>query len=255
MGGHDARLVRLSASRLYGDGQPIWDPEDRWNQHKRAEIDRFCRGFRDKLAAADRVLDAGCGNEPYDWLPVQTVSLDRFWRQVEGRPQGVVGDLRQLPFADGAFTFAVCVASVLNYVDPIAAIAELARVVEVRGRLLLHFETSTSFEHIGEEHWGRPATRIDTINAGRPDSIWVYQPAFIFRALEAVGFRIRLKRRFHIVSAAGLRLGLSQQAAARWALADRLATPLGAFADDVILLAERRAAGGGGAADGRRRAR
>lgn len=63
----DEALVRGSAARLYGDGQRIWDPADRWNTHKRAEIDRFAATVAPPLLArSGTVLDAGCGSEPYD---------------------------------------------------------------------------------------------------------------------------------------------------------------------------------------------
>jgi SAM-dependent methyltransferase len=238
--GDDRRLVESSASRLYGDGQAIWDSNDRWNAHKRAEIDRFCRAHSAELAASHLVLDAGCGSQAYDWLPPQTISLDRFWKQAVARRYPVAADLRALPFADGTFEAVICVASVLNYVDAIAAIAELARVSAPGGRLLIHFETSTSFEHLGGRRWGDPAVRLQTINGGKPDSIWIYRPSFLLRAMEAAGLRVLRVHRFHILSALGLRLGLPQQLAAPLAGLDLLAGSLGSFSDDLILLAERR---------------
>ena len=46
----DGLLVRESAERMYGDGQAIWDPQDRWNAYKQASKDRpgflpFCPEF------------------------------------------------------------------------------------------------------------------------------------------------------------------------------------------------------------------
>jgi ubiquinone/menaquinone biosynthesis C-methylase UbiE len=81
-----------------------------------------------------RVLDAGCGagalSERLAGLGARVAGLD-----LRGGP--VRGDLRRLPFRDGAFDLAVC-ALVLHYLrDPAAAVAELARVLRAGGRLIL----------------------------------------------------------------------------------------------------------------------
>jgi len=236
----DKRLVRDSAARLYDQGQPIWHTRDRWNRHKRASIDRFARRHAvGRLESAKTILDAGAGSEPYAWLPPTTIALDRFSRQVAGRPRGVAEDLERLPFANASINFVVCVASVLNYVSAAEAISELARVTAPNGHMLLHFETSTSFEHFGRTRWNSAVARLETINAGRPDTIWIYSPAYIRTLVEASGFRIRKSGAFHILSALGLRLGIAQQEAAIAGRLDTVLAPLSRFADDVILLAER----------------
>jgi len=237
----DAELVRRSAARLYGAGQRIWDPGDRWNSHKRKSIEDFARAAATRLVdAADRILDAGCGCEPYEWLPGRTISLDRFWMQLRGRSRPVAGDLGALPLQDASMDLVVCIASVLNYVSAAEAISEIARVTRPGGHLLLHFETSTSFEQFGHRRWGDSVVRIDTINGGHEDTLWIYRPSYVASLLSAVGFQIQRERRFHILSALGLRLGLSQHRASPLSALDRVLAPLGAFADDVILLCERR---------------
>jgi SAM-dependent methyltransferase len=246
----EAALVGGSAARLYGSGQPIWDPSDRWNSRKRRAIDQFARRFASRaLESATNILDAGCGSQSYDWIPAQTVSLDRFWAQARVRPNAVTGDLHRLPFKDGAFDFVVCVASVLNYVSALEAIAEIARVTRPGGHLLLHFETSTSFEQVGRARWGDPSVCIVTVNGGHEDTLWIYRPSYVISALRASGFHVERQRRFHILSALGLGLGFSQQSSAPLAALDAIARPLGEFADDVILLAERRAGADVGVGD------
>jgi SAM-dependent methyltransferase len=252
----DDELVRSSAARLYGEGQPIWDPSDRWNVYKRAKIDQFAREYATKhLGVAGIVLDAGCGSEPYEWLPDHTISLDRFWPQARGRTWPVAADLTQLPFRSASIGFIVCVASVLNYVSAAEALAELGRVTKPGGSLLLHFETSTSLEQLARARWGAPVVRLATMNNGREDTLWIYRPSYIRRLLNAAGFQVRRERRFHILSALGLRLGFDQQKAARLAAFDRLLPWAGDLADDIILIAEKRASTPGEAAGGRRKRR
>lgn len=238
--GDDELVVRDAATRLYGDGQPIWDPKDRWNNYKRASISAFCsRHASHLLSKAETILDAGCGSETYPWMPERSICLDRHFLQARARSNGVVGDLSSLPFESGAFDFIVCVASVLNYVSAIEAISEVSRVLRPGGHLVLHYETSTSFEHILKSTWGMPVARTETINAGRPDTLWVYRPSYIASILRGARFQDQKVQRFHIASALGLRIGLSQQVSARFSVLDPFVQRLGMFADDVIILAEK----------------
>lgn len=236
----DHEVIKASAEQLYGSGQPIWHPGDAWNQRVRLEIDRFGRRHAAPLLRRARtVLDVGCGSEPYEWLPPDRVSVDRFEGQLRGAPNGVVADIEALPFGDCEFEFVVSVGAVINYASAAEAIRELARVTKVGGGLLLQFETSTSFEHAMTGRRGSSALRVQTANAGRPETLWVYNPEYVCRLLSRGGFHIRCTRRFHILSALGLRLGLSHQRAARLSALDGGFGWLGSFADNIILLAER----------------
>ena len=238
----DELFVRAAADRLYGNGQPIWDSADRWNAYKRYAICDFSVRNASKLIdRAPNILDAGCGSERYNWIPDRAICLDRYFAQVYDRSCPIVGDICCLPFDSCSIDFVVCVASVLNYVSAVEAISEFSRVLRPGGHLLLHYETSTSFEHLLKREWGASAVRTDTINSGRPDTIWVYRPSFINKALSKMNFEPKKQTRFHIASAMSLRLGFNQQVSARLAAFDPLIRIFGMFADDVIILAERHA--------------
>ncbi|HEX8585470.1 MAG TPA: methyltransferase domain-containing protein [Allosphingosinicella sp.] len=236
----DAELIEASAEGLYGAGQAIWDPSDRWNRHKRNEIDTFGRRWAAPLMnEAGTVLDVGCGSEPYAWLPAGRISVDRFAAQVAHLPNAVAASIERLPLRDQSVDFTVCVGSVLNYASAAEAVAEIGRISKPGAWLLLHFESSTSFEHVLTSRWRSPVVRLETLNGGRSDTIWVYRPAYVFDLLGGAGFRLRRQHRFHIVSTLALRASLSQQLAAPLAKLERLLPWLRTFADDVILLAER----------------
>jgi SAM-dependent methyltransferase len=119
------------------------------------------RILRAELAALDlpgdgRVLDAGCGGG-------QTLDLLRAY----GRPTGVdpdeesvelararghdvaVAALPELPFADQTFAAATCLDVLEHLDDDEAALAELARVVEFGGALLV---TVPAFEALWSSH-------------------------------------------------------------------------------------------------------
>ena len=87
------------------------------------------------------VLDAGCGGGGYvDWLArrgLVATGVDRFPMFLEhARQRGfqgefALGDITALPLPDKHFTTTVCM-DVLEHVDDVAAVAELARVTQKR---------------------------------------------------------------------------------------------------------------------------
>lgn len=95
--------------------------------------------LRDGPALQGRVLDLGCGNQPYrPFLPpeVEYVSLDYPPTQAALNPRvrpEVYGDARTLPFADQSFDAALCF-QVLEHVDrPQEVIREIGRVLKPGG--------------------------------------------------------------------------------------------------------------------------
>lgn len=240
MGPDGPEDVRRSAEQLYGEGQPIWDPNDHWNARKVREIDRFCARHLPGLVRRNaRVLNAGSGSHTYPWMPTEAVFVDKFAAQIRGRQNAVVADIERLPFEDGTFDLVICVGSVLNYASAIEALTELARVMAAGARLVLHFETSSSLEHLFTARWRAPVALLRTINSGRPDTIWVYSQAFVRRNLRRLGLEIERQHAFHICSSALLRLGLPQRIAAYAQMLDGIVRPLPSLADDIILIARK----------------
>jgi SAM-dependent methyltransferase len=186
-----------------------------------------------------QLLNAGAGSSNYDWITDQTVHLDRFLGQLGARPRGVVGDIMRLPFPNEAFFGVACVGSALNYVSALEAISEIARVTTPGGLLLLHFESSRSWEHVGTSRWGKDVALFRTANGELAESIWLYSPEFIVRTLNRYGFSIASRQSFHVASSAMLRLGFSQGFSSRFANADRYLRLLHKFGDDIILVARK----------------
>lgn len=233
-------IVALSASRMYADGQQIWPAHDRWHSHVRQQIDQFVQKHcLTLLREAHAVLDVGCGKDGYSWLPPHTIGLDKFFEQVAGNERAVVGDIEMLPFAADYFDVVLCVGSVINYVSALEAVSELARVLSKRGRLVLHFESSSSFELIAKPSWNALTYMHSCENSLRDDHIWVYAPRLIRKALAMSGLRIIAQGHFHIIPALLVRFGLNQNSAAKLAKVDPLFQWLSPFADNVILLAEK----------------
>lgn len=231
----EREAVRLAAEKRYASGADIWASEDRWNAHKRAGIERICRSELGDIDSNARVLNAGAGSHRYSWMPAQAINLDRFAAQAANLPNAVVGDLEALPFPDGEFDLIVCVGPVINYTSAMESITELCRVLRTGGRLILHYETSNSAEHLFTRRWRAPVAVLPTLNNGEADTVWVYSNAFVERALRRNQIEIMRRHAFHIASSALLRLGFSFDAAARAAAFDRMMKPFRFLADDVII--------------------
>jgi SAM-dependent methyltransferase len=97
-------------------------------------------------AQPKRILEVGCGwGELAEWLGRETgaevVAVDLSTRMVElARERGVkahVGDVQELPFADGEFDVAVAAWMLYHVPDLDRGIAELARVLRPGGRLVV----------------------------------------------------------------------------------------------------------------------
>jgi ubiquinone/menaquinone biosynthesis C-methylase UbiE len=138
---------------------------DRWaRSYERDRRSRFnARTQGEALAAltlepGDRFLDVGCGTgaavRAAAGVAERAVGVDlspemiRRARELAGagsRTEFVVGDSERLPFPAGAFTAVLCTASFHHYPDPERAVAEMARVLDPDGRLVLADGTADSW--------------------------------------------------------------------------------------------------------------
>ena len=236
-----SRIIRRSARRLYGTIHTDWPPlEDGWNDYKFSRIEEFVVDTGSHLLpSSSNILDAGCGIGVYEWMPSRAVNLDLCFTQIHGRPNAVVADLEHLPFRDETFDLIFCIGSVFNYVSALECLNELARVITVSGHLYLHFETSSSFEHVFKRSWNAPAFLNKTVNASRSDYVWIYSLSYIFQILNVLGFKIVQISHFHILSTLFVKFGMPQKMAYKLARLDRIIPWLRFFADDVIILAEK----------------
>lgn len=99
---------------------------------------RLNRPLADALARVrGRILDVAAGSGALGPLLRETVALDISSGQLAHNPTAlrVRGDAERLPFCDGAFAAAGCAFGINHFPDPVAAIAEMARVAPVVGLL------------------------------------------------------------------------------------------------------------------------
>jgi SAM-dependent methyltransferase len=93
------------------------------------------------VAPGSRLLDAGAGEGPYRprFAHVRYVALDDRRGDAEWDYRGLdaVGDLRHIPFRDGAFDAVLCTETLEHLTDPQDVVREIARVLRSGGRLFL----------------------------------------------------------------------------------------------------------------------
>jgi SAM-dependent methyltransferase len=94
---------------------------------------RDCRSY-----ARGRLLDIGCGNQPYRELFApfvrEYIGVDR---DARGSQPDVIGDARHLPFRADAFDTVLMIQVLEHVPDPLAALHEVRRVLAPGGRLIL----------------------------------------------------------------------------------------------------------------------
>jgi 2-polyprenyl-3-methyl-5-hydroxy-6-metoxy-1,4-benzoquinol methylase len=83
-----------------------------------------------------RVLDAGCGDRPYDELLSGAAEIVGF--DVPGNPRADLhGRIDAIPIEDSSFDVVACLQVLEHVPDPAAAVRELRRVAKPGGRVLL----------------------------------------------------------------------------------------------------------------------
>ncbi|HEY3528567.1 MAG TPA: class I SAM-dependent methyltransferase [Nocardioides sp.] len=119
----------------HGGSPSIRNPDYWWY---RARSDMLRTALEPYVGSAERLLDVGSADGPsVGWLRAsQKVSLDLDGRGLQA-PSGVCGSVLALPFADGSFDV-VSAFDVVEHCEPEdVALAELRRVLQPQGRLLL----------------------------------------------------------------------------------------------------------------------
>ena len=119
----------------------------------------------DWLAAQElagmRVLDAGCGNRPYETVlrGADVVGFD-----VPGNPHADLhGSIDAIPVEDATFDVVLCLQVLEHVPDPSAAVRELRRVVRPGGRVLLSTHGVYPFHPNPDDLWRWTHTGLERL--------------------------------------------------------------------------------------------
>jgi SAM-dependent methyltransferase len=103
----------------------------------RPHIAAFLRRAAASLPAGARVLDAGAGTSPYRKLFTGFAYTSTDWANTphpEGRQADVIAPIDDLPLESESFDCVICTEVIEHVTDPVAALAELRRVLVPGGR-------------------------------------------------------------------------------------------------------------------------
>jgi SAM-dependent methyltransferase len=96
---------------------------------------------RDQLQAADRVLDVGCGTQPYRPLfggrPYTGIDVEASGRTAENKKPDVFFDGLNIPFQASEFGLVLCIEVLEHAIEPAHLLAEMFRVLRPGGQLVL----------------------------------------------------------------------------------------------------------------------
>ena len=107
----------------------LWQKLGFTNKMTRERLARFVA----RCASDAKTLDIGCGGAPYAKYFPNRVGFDH----AAGPDVDVVGDAHHLPFQDGEFERILCTEVLEHLLDPAKAIAEMRRVLQPGGMLIL----------------------------------------------------------------------------------------------------------------------
>jgi SAM-dependent methyltransferase len=107
-----------------------------------------------------RVLDAGCGDRPYEVLLVGAAEIVGF--DVPGNPHADLhGSIEAIPVEDATFDLVFCLQVLEHVPNPAAAVRELHRVVRPGGRVLLSTHGVYPFHPNPDDLWRWTHTGLD----------------------------------------------------------------------------------------------
>lgn len=192
-----SNLDQKKIKDFYNNVEDVWWLGDPWHNHSKQVIANYIakqRFFRDSS-----VLNAGSAGNTYDIDCRVMHHVDIADEKIKHLDNAIVSSIEKMPYEDNFFDNILCVGSVLNYCDAIAAISELARVLKPKGNLILEFESSWGFEYLGKKQYKDNASIITTEYIEKEHIQWLYAPNYIYRIIQSCGFTIVETKSFHII--------------------------------------------------------
>lgn len=224
------KIDEAKIADFYNHADNVWE-QDAWYDYTTYMIQHMIQ--KANIPSEDYILNAGSGGSTYG-LENKMNHLDIANDKISQFPLHTVSSIEDTPFIDATFETAICVGSVLNYCNATETIHELNRVLKPKGKLLLEFESSASFEYANKPYYGNPHHIVDLAYEGQVESQWIYSPKYILDCLAENNFTVRTITPFHILSAIAYRKQ-DEQLAAKWSKLDFIFRHLPYFKERRIL--------------------
>lgn len=197
----------------------VWPENDKWHQYSKSQI--FSYICKLKYSKNAYILNAGSGGSNYG-LSQKMMHVDIAENKIDCFPEYINSSIEKMPFKDNIFTDIICVGSVINYCDVVAAIHEFSRVLLSGGSLVLEFESSWGYEHRKSSSFKQDADIVQLPYFGELHSQWLYSPKYISSILKMEGFYVTNEYRFHYLSGISFSRCHDENKAAKYVIFDSL---------------------------------
>ncbi len=191
------KLNQEKIKEFYNSVANVWGEHDPWHDYSKKIISSYIS--KKNIFFNSTVLNAGSAGNTYNIDCKIMYHVDIANEKIRNVENSYVASIENLPFADDSFDNIVCVGSVINYCDALAAISEMSRVLRKGGNLILEFESSWGFEYLGKEAYKKDACIITTEYIESQHTQWLFSPDYIIAILKAHGFCILNSTPFHII--------------------------------------------------------
>ena len=205
--------------KYYDEADEIWPISDKWHKKTNTTILRYLKTIR--WSPDSYVLNAGSGGSDYG-LPYRFHHVDISSNRMDDIPLFTRANIEHLPFDNATFDNCICVGSVLNYCDAVAALSELSRVLKTNGELVLEFENSWGYRYRGTKDYGVSASVVTIDFRNTAHTQWIYSDKYISSLCAQYGFAMISKKNFHILSSLVLSLSKDETRASRYFYLDNV---------------------------------
>lgn len=192
------KLDQDKIKTFYENIPNVWPENDEWHKYSKETIHNYLSKFQ--IAQNSVVLNAGSGGNDYNLL-CDMYHIDVAANKIQHLPKHLVSSVENIPLPSNLFEHIICVGSVINYTDAVATIAEFSRLIQHNGQLILEFESSWGFEHLGTDAFKKSAALVNLKYNDEAHPQWIYSYNYIRKILISYGFKIHAVDRFHIFSA------------------------------------------------------
>lgn len=197
-------------------------PEDKWHtQVEKVLFPTVCKAIQKYTSKNSVILNAGSGGEDYP-SEAKMIQLDICEENIKHFENHIVASVEEIPLEDKSVDMIICVGSVLNYVDAVKTIQEFHRILRENGILLLEFERSDSADFKGTNKHHADMCEATYEYNNQEHKMVMYGEKYIESKLKELGFNIKRKKRFHILSTKMCQLGMDDEKTAKFRKLDWL---------------------------------
>lgn len=230
-----------AVAKKYNSLDVIWDGKDKWHLWTKKMIDAFVRKNAIHIENK-KILNAGSAGYSYELDEQNILHVDIAKDRISHLSNSLVADIQSIPLPSEEFDLIICVGSVINYCDPILVIKEFERLIKGKGKIILEFENSHTFELLGKNGFNKKATFVKSFYNGSPESIWFFSEEYIRSLAQLSEFSVSSVNRCHIISPFIYRLCKNERISAAFGRLDLIfsAFPfINTFSSNVIMLLEK----------------